>query len=140
MTVNITKVAISAAVLSSALVLSACNLYKTPTAQNQTGDQTEAQEIVAGSATVTFADSGVSPTSLEVKSGEAVTWVNESSETVEIGSDTHPTHTLNPELTGGEFVLELAPGKSASVVLTKVGSWGYHNHLNPGEKGTVIVE
>lgn len=140
MTVNIKKVAISVAVLSLALVLSACNLYKTPTGETQTGNQTESQEITEGATTVTFSDSGISPTSLEVKADEAVNWVNNSSKTVEIGSDNHPTHTLNQELTGGEFVLELAPGKSVSVTLTKKGGWGYHNHLSPGQKGTVIVE
>src|SRR3989344_7735449 len=142
--VNFRRTAIlGTTILTSALVLSACSLYSTPsgtggqTGQNQQQAQASPQQSAA---TVTFSDSGVDQTTVTVKSGQAITWTNSGSKTIQVASDSHPTHTNNRELTSGEFVLELAPGKSASVALTKKGSWGYHNHLSPGQKGTVIVE
>ena len=77
---------------------------------------------------------------MTIKSGESLTWVNNSSKSVQVGSANHPTHTLNRELTSGEFVTELAPGASATVTLTKKGTWGYHNHLDPSVTGKVVVE
>ncbi len=90
--------------------------------------------------TVTYTNSGFSPQSLTVKSGNSVSWVNDSSSNVQVGSDNHPTHTANQELTDGQFIIELAPSESKTVQLVKTGEWGYHNHLKPSETGTIIVE
>ncbi|SRR3989344_828539 len=140
--INIRKTAILGAIFSSALVLSACNLYKTQSSGNGgTVTQTqEQQQTQTAAGTVTFSDSGVSPSTVTIKSGESLTWVNNSSKSVQVGSANHPTHTLNRELTSGEFVTELAPGASATVTLTKKGTWGYHNHLDPSVTGKVVVE
>ena len=140
--INIRKTAILGAIFSSALVLSACNLYKTQSSGNGgTVTQTqEQQQTQTAAGTVTFSDSGVSPSTVTIKFGESLTWVNNSSKSVQVGSANHPTHTLNQELTSGEFVTELAPGASATVTLTKKGTWGYHNHLDPSVTGKVVVE
>jgi len=140
--INIRKTAILGAIFSSALVLSACNLYKTQSSGNGgTVTQTqEQQQTQTAAGTVTFSDSGVSPSTVTIKSGESLTWVNNSSKSVQVGSANHPTHTLNRELTSGEFVTELAPGASATVTLTKKGTWGYHNHLDPSVTDKVVVE
>ncbi|MEK6824273.1 MAG: hypothetical protein AABY02_00300, partial [Nanoarchaeota archaeon] len=34
----------------------------------------------------------------------------------------------------------LAQGESYSFTFNEVGSWNYHDHLNPNLRGTVIVE
>ena len=47
---------------------------------------------------------------------------------------------INKELTNGEFVAELVPGASATVTLTKTGTWGYHDHLRPSTIGSVVIE
>ena len=90
--------------------------------------------------TITYTNSGFSPQSLTVKSGDSVSWVNDSNSKVQVGSDNHPTHTANQELTGGQFIIELAPGESKTVQLDSSGEWGYHNHQQPGETGKIIVE
>jgi len=106
-------------------------------------DLTGKNEISKGS-TVTYSDSGFSPQSTTVKSGESITWVNDSSSTVQVGSANHPTHTINQQLTGDEFVdefvIELAPGESETVQLTKAGNWGYHDHLKASMTGSITVE
>jgi plastocyanin len=89
---------------------------------------------------ITYTNSGFNPQSLTLKSGDSVTWTNDSKSNVQVGSDNHPTHTINQELTGNQFIVELAPGESKIVQLDKTGEWGYHNHLQPGEDGKIIVE
>ena len=89
---------------------------------------------------VNVTDKGFEPENLTVKTGQVITWTNKTSKKVQIASDPHPTHTANSELTNGEFVTELAPGASANVTLTKVGAWGFHDHLNPSMKGKVTVQ
>ncbi len=101
-------------------------------------ENTESQASGSGS-TITYTDSGFSPASLTVKSGESITWVNDSSSSVQVGSAIHPTHTVNQEITNNQFYVELAPGESAKVQLTKTGEWGYHDHLRPSMTGTITV-
>lgn len=127
--------------LASGLVLSACNPYKstssTPTTtSSEIQESSQAQESV----TVTVTDKGFEPSTVTVKSGGTVTWKNDSSAKIQVGSAVHPTHELNRELTNGEFVLEVAPGESKAVTVTKTGSWGFHNHLDPSMTGKVVVE
>ncbi|MCH8821428.1 cupredoxin domain-containing protein [Patescibacteria group bacterium] len=107
--------------------------------QNDNDLTGQKNEIKEGS-TVTYSDSGFSPQSVTVKSGENITWVNDSNSTVQVGSANHPTHTINQQMTGDEFVIELAPGESETVQLTKTGNWGYHDHLKPSMTGSITVE
>ena len=89
---------------------------------------------------ITYNDSGFGPQSLTLKSGESLTWVNNSSRNVQVGSALHPTPTVNQEITGNDFVIELAPGESTKVQLAKTGEWGYHDHLRPSMTGKIIVQ
>lgn len=143
---DLKKASIVGIILSSALALSGCNLYRTsgtdgtaPQNQQQTGSQSQAAPG-AGGISINITDEGFVPSLLIVKSGDSLTWVNKSSKKVQVGSDNHPTHTLNSELTNGQFTIELAPEESATVTLTKTGNWGYHDHLTPSTKGTVSVQ
>lgn len=111
----------------------------TPSSEAKPQEESE-ETSQTSSNTITYNDSGFSPASLTVKSGETITWVNNSGSTVQVGSDDHPTHTINRELTNDQFIIELAPGESSSVQLSKKGEWGYHDHLKPGMTGTIIVE
>lgn len=94
---------------------------------------------------VTYTDSGYSPVALMVKKGETVTFKNQSSRTMWTASGKHPTHLLYPT-TGGcigstfDACKGIQPGDSWSFKFDIPGSWKYHNHLNPGDTGAVIVE
>ena len=92
------------------------------------------------STTITYNSSGFSPSNVTIKAGGTITWVNDSSEEVQIGANPHPIHTGNKELSGGAFVLTLAAGEQAAVTITKTGSHGYHNHKNSSQGGTITVE
>ena len=90
---------------------------------------------VATRVVVTLTDTGFAP-SPTVKVGTTVTFVNESSRQMWVASDPHPTHVNLPgfdQLTGVE------KGGTYEYTFAKVGTWGFHNHLNPSAKGTVIV-
>lgn len=87
-------------------------------------------------ANVTVTNDGFSPKTLTVKTGTKVVWTNKSDGTVNVSSDNHPTHLLYPFLNLGSF----AVGSSVEVVVEKAGTYTYHNHLNPSQKGTIIAE
>ncbi|MDP2671710.1 MAG: cupredoxin domain-containing protein [bacterium] len=105
----------------------------TNSAQNNTQNPTQNEN--AGN-TIAFVGGSFSPVEITVKSGDTVTIVNESAETIELDSDPHPIHTGNNELNVGS----INPGETKTITLTKTGTWGYHNHLNSSQKGTIIVQ
>lgn len=85
--------------------------------------------------TITFKDGGFEPETITVKKGTAITVKNESSRDVKFSSADHPTHRLNSEMN----LDTLSPGESTSYTATKVGTWGYHDHLDSSKTGVVIV-
>ena len=97
----------------------------TPTTDNKTTETV-----------ITYSDNGFSPASITVKSGSTVTIKNTSSHTMQFDSDPHPAHTGNQELNEGI----IGAGKSGSFVVTRTGTFGYHNHLDDSETGTIIVQ
>lgn len=86
--------------------------------------------------TVALTSTGFNPQSITVKKGTTVKWVNKSGEEGNVSSDPHPIHTNYSPLNLGSF----ADGDSVSLTFDKAGTYGYHDHLNPQLKGTVIVE
>ena len=115
--------------------------YKAPVASTSPSSSASSSASPVSStsdaSTITFSDSGFSPSTITVKSGSTVTVKNSSASTsLDFDSDPHPVHTDNPELNIGS----IAPGSSKSFTVTKTGSWGYHNHLNPSQRGTLVVQ
>lgn len=129
----------------SAVVLSACKANSLPTGDNTNGNSnvstTASDSTQKGAATVSATDAGFDPKTVTVNAGEAITWVNNSSRAIQIASDPHPTHSDNPQVTGGQFTVEVKVGESKTVGAgTKIGSWGIHDHLKPSAKATVVVK
>ncbi len=87
--------------------------------------------------TVTYTNAGFSPATITIESGDEVQFINNSSGGLWVASDNHPTHTLLPEFDQKGTIG--ANGKY-TVVFTKEGTWGFHNHMNADHEGTVIVE
>lgn len=88
-------------------------------------------------ATVSITDTGFVPTTLTVPAGTTVKFVNNGQGSHWPASDPHPVHN---GLAGFDALGALATGDSYSFTFAKVGSWGYHDHLRPEVKGTVIVQ
>src|SRR3990167_6754310 len=121
------------------------NKQTTPTVTNESATTSatpsaNTSENNQSAATIKYTSSGFSPANVTIKSGGKITWVNDSGEEVQIGANPHPIHTGNKEVSGGDFTLNLAPGKSKSVVIKKTGGFGYHNHLDSSEGGKITVE
>ena len=110
--------------------------YTSPaTTQEQTGTSAAIPEA---SMTVTYTDTGFSPKSITVKLGDTVTFMNNSSKMMWVASAPHPTHTNYPEFDPKKGS---TAGESYSFTFDdKAGSFNYHNHLNPTDFGTIVVE
>ncbi|HEY1085205.1 MAG TPA: cupredoxin domain-containing protein [Candidatus Saccharimonadales bacterium] len=78
---------------------------------------------------------GFEPNSYDVKKGQKVTVKNESNQPVQFSSDDHPAHTDETELN----LPVLQPGESASFTPSRVGEWGFHDHLNDNFVGLLKV-
>lgn len=95
--------------------------------------------------TVTYTDSGFAPASLTIKKGDTVVFKNTASDGVRVSSNPHPLHNGYPT-TGGcvtstfDSCSNVTPGQSWSFKFDITGSWGYHNHLNSSERGTIVVQ
>lgn len=121
----------------------------------------QTQPNVANAVTITYTDSGSTPSTssgqdtltaggflpaaLTVKVGTIVTFQNKSSNPSWPASAIHPTHALYPT-TGGcigstfDACKGIPPGESWSFKFDKAGNWKYHDHLNPAKWGTVVVQ
>lgn len=79
---------------------------------------------------------GFSPATLTIKTGTTVTWINKSGTVATVNSVPHPIHTTYSPLNLGSF----PDGGTLSLSFDKPGTYGYHNHLNASQKGTIVVQ
>lgn len=106
--------------------------------------QTSSLETESENAIV-YSDGGYSPNTITVKAGATVIFKNQSSQSMWTASAVHPTHRSYPT-TGGclgstfDACKGIQPGGSWSFKFDITGTWKYHNHLTPGNTGTIVVE
>lgn len=86
--------------------------------------------------TITYINGGFSPEKLTTKAGENVVIENKSNTVIQFNSDEHPEHTDNSELNVGT----VQPGEKKTFVLTRLGTYGFHDHLNPSATGEIVVQ
>lgn len=101
-------------------------------------------------ATVTYTDTGFSPSTVTISQGGTVTFVNKSTSGMWVASNPHPAHSgydgtsrsthCSAGYTGPKPFDECADAFSFTFTFTKSGTWGYHNHENEDNGGTVIVQ
>lgn len=95
--------------------------------------------------TIEITASGFNPGTLTINAGETVTWINKGSSQAWPASAVHPTHKSYPE-TGGclgskfDACKRLKQGETYSFTFNQKGTWSYHDHLNSGSIGTIIVQ
>lgn len=97
---------------------------------NSTNEATIEQNVV------TLTRNGFSPSTLTVKAGTKVTWINKSGSQAAVNSNPHPIHTSYSPLNLGSF----SDGSTLILTFDKAGTYGYHNHLNPSQSGTIIIQ
>lgn len=91
---------------------------------------------VMGKVSVTYGASGFAPNSVTVKKGTTVVWTNQNQGGMWVASAVHPTHQLLP---GFDQLRSVASGGTYEYSFTKVGTWKYHNNVQPSDTGTVVV-
>lgn len=85
---------------------------------------------------ITLNANGFEPQSLTVKAGTRITWLNKSGAKASVNSDPHPVHNLYTFLNLGTF----GNNQSLQTVFEKAGTYTYHNHFNPTQTGTIVVQ
>lgn len=85
---------------------------------------------------ITLTQDGFSPSTLTIKTGTKATWINKSGSQAAVNSNPHPVHTNYSPFNLGSF----SDGSTLSLIFDKTGTYGYHNHLNPSQSGTIIVQ
>lgn len=97
--------------------------------QSTNGDEVEPASII------TYSDTGFRVSEDTIPVGSTVRIVNESNRTLQFSSDPHPQHQDNTELN----MPALKAGEQTSFVVHKAGKWGFHNHLNEEDTGSITV-
>ncbi len=86
---------------------------------------------------VNYTNSGFVPATLSIKAGQSVRFVNMTQGAMMVASNPHPEHSDYPEFEQGKTV-----GYKGIYDFTfvRVGTWGYHNHLNPSKTAVIVVQ
>lgn len=108
----------------------------TQTNQSAQPNNNEAKYTLNEGNTVTETQTGFSPSTLHIKAGGKIFWLNKSGTVGNVSSAKHPTHTEYPSLNLGNF----SDGSSVQLSFDKPGTYHYHDHLTPSKTGTIIVE
>lgn len=129
----------------------ATTTQQAPETNNQNEPSTQVEITIGKTYEVTYTDSGFAPSTLTIKSGDTVTFNNESSSGMWVASGMHPSHIVYsgtslqehcPDTANTAFdeCQSVQSGESWSFVFNKVGAWGYHNHMRASSFGKIIVE
>lgn len=113
----------------------------------ESGTNSNDSNNTASELVVTYTANGFLPKTLTVHTGDTVTFVNESGRALWVGSDVHPTHTLYDGTTLKEHCAsganasfdQCGTGDTYSFTFTQAGAWKYHNHVQAGDVGTIVV-
>lgn len=85
---------------------------------------------------ITYTNDGFSTKTITAKVGDVVEVNNQSSQSLQFSSDPHPAHTTNRELNQAT----ISAGAKQTFTVTKKGKFGFHNHLDSRQSGTLTVE
>lgn len=109
-------------------------LHKSPTSmQPQSAHSANSQSVPN---TIVFNGTMFTPAMLSVAPGTTVTIKNTSSQELQMDSDPHPVHTDDTDLNVGQIL----PDQSKMFTVTKTGTFGYYDHLDPSIQGKITIE
>lgn len=105
------------------------------------------ESLAPTTATVIYGPNGFSPATVTIKKGDAVIFVNQGGDEMWVASNPHPTHqgysgttkSQHCPDTAGTAFDQCSVGTTYSFTFQKAGAWGYHNHGNASDTGTIIV-
>lgn len=88
-------------------------------------------------AVIEYTEGVFNPSTLRVLTGTKVTFVNKGTKAVWPASGRHPTHEICP---GFDALKTLKNGETYSYMFDKPAECPFHNHVAPGEKGSIEVK
>ncbi len=104
-------------------------------------DESDDETVKAGTTEVgVSASTGFVPRTVTISVGDTVRWMNEGASTVYVAPDDHPTHVAYSGIWDDDGTGQIGPGETYSFTFTTAGTYSYHDHLNPNNTGTVIVQ
>lgn len=83
---------------------------------------------------------GFSPRTVTVSAGDTITWTNNDTRSHYVAPNNHPNHREYSGMWDDDGTGNISVGQTYSVVLGQPGTYNYHDHLNAGLTGTIIVE
>lgn len=140
--------AVSILVLGGITYTGTANKSNTQTA-NSSPQQTQpapkqpekpAEQVLSGTVTVTYEESGFTPASLTIAKGTTINFINKTQIPLWVASDPHPDHTDYPGFDVAAQGSVPEPGQDTSFTFEKIGTWRYHNHSAPEDKASVTVK
>lgn len=107
-------------------------------------------EIVQQEYTIEITGTGFNPKTIEINKGDKVNFVNVGTSNVWPATTVHPSHkaypgsNINKCNTDEENLIFdackiISAGESYNFTFNEIGTWRYHNHLDTGKTGTIIV-
>lgn len=117
----------------------------TPASSSSVAISTVQTTTSTSSNTIEITSSGFNPSTLTINAGDTVIFVNKDTQAHWPASNPHPVHTGYPETgsCGGhkfDSCRGLSTNEAFSLTFNIRGTWGYHDHINPGLGGTIIVQ
>lgn len=112
---------------------------------NETTFEQLGKERALATVSIFMTKSGFSPDKVSIHVGQSVRFVNALASDCPLAeaacffwpaSDPHPTHEFYPVFDSRDAI---APGETWTFVFDRPGSWGFHNHFNSGQVGTIEV-
>lgn len=100
------------------------------------GKETGACKELYNNHKVTFVGGQVSPVIIVANKCDTLTFINEDATEREITFGTHPNHSAY----AGEVELIVRPGRSKTINLSEVGTYQFHDHLQPEMAGGFTVK
>jgi plastocyanin len=113
-------------ILILACMVAGCSSYQTPVTPAAPTAST------GGGNSITIKNFAFDPSTLTVKTGTAVTWVNQDGAPHIIVSDTGSPAAFSSD--------SLSTGASYKFTFTQSGTYTYHCSIHPSMKGTIIVQ
>lgn len=118
------------------LFLNKSSIYKSSSTDTTKSASINTNADVKVAATITYSSVGFSPSTTTVKAGDVVAITNSSTSELQMQSDPHPAHTDDTDLNVGL----VSAGETKNFTVTKTGTFGFHNHLNPSDTAKIVIE
>lgn len=129
---------IVALIILGGITVTVKNILQSDTSENDTRTNSETTKIPALKIVeVTYTAQGFKPATTTVVEGQTVEFINKSNNYFWPASNDHPSHKVYSDFDSNKPVI---PGQTYSFTFEKIGTWNYHNHLNPTQVGAVIVK